>query len=253
MTIRLVLVDVDGTVVESEPRNRRAIEDVAKKGGHYIQPQDWNTLAGQGDGVIFEQLAAIKPELRTVFNGAAGFELACVFAKLEHINDVKKINETAEALALFRENALDIVPVSNSVTADAGASLKHAGYDVENDFTFHLFRDEFEALGLRSKPYPDPYLEALRRANEIMAARSSVKGETFIPVNADECLILEDSKTGARAGLSAGMHVIQMIDESPALDENEALEMIETHNSVYKPMSRAELVPYCRTLVNGPC
>ena len=243
--IRAVFVDVDGTVVDSEPRNRRAIEAVALIGGHRIMPEDWNTLAGQGDSIIWGHLSDINPSLKDVFHTAASFEQACTNAKLINIKDVRAIPETLAVLALFRENKLDIAPVSNSITPDAMASLKHSGYE-EADFAFCLFRDELQRIGLRAKPHPDPYQEALRRMDAFMAARD---GDAHKPLKPHECLILEDSKTGGRSGLHAGMHTVQMTNETPALDDDEVLEMTSKHKGVYKALERHELYVYCQTLL----
>ena len=200
MSIRAVFVDVDGTTADTEPRNRRAIEEAARIGGFHIKKEDWNHLAGQGDSIIWEMIANEKPDFKDVFNTGVAFERACLNAKLDRIHEVKKIDETAEAIQLFRENAVDIAAVSNSIRRDAQASLRHSGY-TDKDFVFELFRDDLREAGLRAKPYPDPYIEALRRLNEKLAGEAAAKGVAFTPITPAECVVLEDSKTGARAGL----------------------------------------------------
>ncbi len=183
-----------------------------------------------------------------MFNTGVAFELACLNAKLDRIHEIKKIDETAEAIQIFRDNAIDIAAVSNSIRRDAQASLRHSGY-TDKDFVFELFRDDLREAGLRAKPHPDPYIEALRRLNAKLAFEAAAKGETFVPIKPSECVVLEDSKTGARAGLAAGMNTIQMTDESPGLDAEEATEMETRYNGNYFPVSRAGLVPQCRSLL----
>ncbi|KAJ3074675.1 hypothetical protein HDU98_010565 [Podochytrium sp. JEL0797] len=61
-----------------------------------------------------------------------------------------------------------------------------------------------EGLG---KPHPRPYLEAAR----------SVGG---LDVDRGQCLVFEDSLTGARAGIAAGMQVILIPDKSTVLDDD---------------------------------
>jgi beta-phosphoglucomutase-like phosphatase (HAD superfamily) len=246
--IKAVFLDVDGTIVDTEPRNRRAIEDVARIGGYHIHPDEWEVLAGKGDTVIWEQLVSTKPDLRAVFNTAASFERGCLNAKLLRISDIRKIEETSQAIALFKENSLDMAAVSNAIGPDAMASLEQSGYK-EDDFVFTLFRDDLRAAGLQAKPYPDPYLEALRRQNERLRARAESRNESFTEIKPSECLVLEDSHTGARSGLSAGMHVIQMTDEMPALDDEESRNMVGAYHAAYKPLRRSELVDYCKSLM----
>lgn len=71
------------------------------------------------------------------------------------------------------------------VDAVLGAVLHELGHDV---FTTTVAGDDLP----RTKPYPDPYLEAARR----------------LGVPARECVVLEDSLTGARAGAAAGAYVV---------------------------------------------
>ncbi len=250
MSIRAVFVDVDGTTVDTEPRNRAAIELAASLGGHTIKPEDWGHLAGQGDDKIWAAIVQEKPDFVTVFNNAVSFQTACMHAKLKLIQNVHRIEETATAIQLFRENKIDVAPVSNSIKGDAGASLKQAGYK-KSDWAFSLFRDEIQAMGLQPKPAKDPYIEAMNRMNKILKDRAEAEGKLaeFHDLTPEECLVLEDSFTGARAGLNAGMHTIQMTDETPALPENEAAGMQIQHGGQYYPISRSQLVDQCRQLL----
>ena len=60
--IKALFMDVDGTAVLSEERNREAIEHVAEQGGHTIRPEDWDYLAGAGDEVIWEKICQKNPD-----------------------------------------------------------------------------------------------------------------------------------------------------------------------------------------------
>ncbi|PJB70817.1 MAG: hypothetical protein CO093_06675 [Alphaproteobacteria bacterium CG_4_9_14_3_um_filter_47_13] len=248
---RLALYDVDGTIVDSEPRNRKAIETVARIGGYSIQKNDWDFLTGQGDAIIWELLVKEKPELKQVFNTASSFERACLNEKINRIAEVKKLPEVDKSIKYFKEKNLEVAVVSNSVTGDATASLSYAGYQ-EKDFITSLFRDALRDAGLRAKPHPDPYLEALRRVNEILKQKKQEQGEEFIEITPAECLVLEDSKTGVRAGMAAGMTVIQITDENMPLDKNEAEQIQATHNGLYYPMKRAELMKFCKDILTLP-
>lgn len=245
MALRAVFLDVDGTTVETESRNRRAIEEVARIGGYHIQPDDWNFLAGQGDAVIWQQINSIKPDFCEVFNTASSFERACLNAKLLRVNEIRKVDETAEAIALFRENALLIATVSNAIRNDATASLEMAGYDIASDFLFSMFLEDIRNAGLRPKPHPDPYMEAMRQMNVHLASQQTSSGL----LRPEECLVLEDSKTGARSGLQSGMIVVQITDESPALDSDEAAEYEVRYGGKYHPVPRAALPDLCRQLI----
>ena len=59
-----------------------------------------------------------------------------------------------------------------------------------------------------TKPHPEGYLQALRLLNET--------GRFDPPLRADECLVIEDSVPGIRAGQAAGMTVLAVASSHPA-------------------------------------
>ncbi len=67
------------------------------------------------------------------------------------------------------------------------------------------------------KPAPDVYLEVLRRLNE--SSSSSVS------VSADECLVVEDSVSGIKAALAAGMKCLA-VTNSYSADELSSAHMV---------------------------
>lgn len=251
MSIRCVFLDVDGTTVDSEPRNRRAIEEAARIGGHKIKPKDWDYLGGQGDNVIWSLISQIMPDFTEVFNTAASFERACLNAKLDRIHEINKIEEVFEAIDLFRRSGIKIAPVSNSITPDALASLEHAGYSRE-DFVFCLFRDDLTKKKLRAKPHPDPYQEALRMMNAALKQAADAAGENHADITPAECLVFEDSKTGVRSGLAAGMNVLRIAEENePPLDEEELEQLKASHGGKYIATPRSGIVDISNRIIQN--
>jgi beta-phosphoglucomutase-like phosphatase (HAD superfamily) len=81
------------------------------------------------------------------------------------------------------------------VEAVHDAVLHEVGHDL---FATTVAGDE----GERTKPFPDPYLLAAAR----------------IGVPAEQCVVLEDSHTGSRAGLASGAYVVavpSLVDIEP--------------------------------------
>ena len=81
------------------------------------------------------------------------------------------------------------------VEAVHDAVLHEVGHDL---FATTVAGDE----GERTKPFPDPYLLAAER----------------IGVPAEQCVVLEDSHTGSRAGLASGAYVVavpSLVDIEP--------------------------------------
>lgn len=81
----------------------------------------------------------------------------------------------------------------------------------------------------KGKPHPEGLLLAAERASELLAARSRKGGEgeegeeqgeeeaVFSPIRPSECLVIEDSPAGAEAALAAGMRCVLV----PSLREKE--------------------------------
>lgn len=248
MAIKAAFVDVDGTIADTEPRNRRAIELVAMIGGHTIKPEDWNHLAGNGDTVIWEKICEETPALKSVFPNALSFEKACLNAKLLKLDEVRAIPETKELLHFLQENGVNVAAVSNSISGDAGATLVKAGFSLTETFNFCLFRDDLRKKGLRAKPFPDPYNEASRMMDHFMKAAAN---ENNPGLQKSECLVVEDSKTGVRAGLAAGMNVLHLTDESGPLDQAEvAKALAEMPTATYHPTTQRDLLATCKKLMS---
>lgn len=240
--IRAVFADVDGTLVRTEHRNRRAIEQAAKAGGHTIAESDWDHLAGTNDAFIFEKLREKTPNIARVFATAAHFEQACLNLKLANIGEVEILPETRKVLDLFRAKGMNnIASVSNGTRADSGASLSYVGYNLgeEGDFCFSIFRDDMARKGVAPKPDPGSYLWALGKMNKKLNRAAAETGRSFEEIKPEDCLVLEDSRSGARAGILAGMHVVQLTDESPPL----ASEDIRT--GYYNTVQRHNVIDLC--------
>ena len=170
-------------------------------------------------------------------------------AKLLRINEVNVIPETKEAIELLKQTGIGIAAVSNSITGDAGASLTAAGFSLTETFNFCLFRDELRDLGLQAKPSPDPYNHARKVMEQKIQASSA--NENKDPLLASECLVFEDSKTGVRAGLAAGMNVIHLTDESGPMNQAEVTKALaEKPGATYHPVTRRELVATCKKLMS---
>jgi beta-phosphoglucomutase-like phosphatase (HAD superfamily) len=81
--------------------------------------------------------------------------------------------------------------VTNSVRAEVDVILEHLGW--KRTFTAVVAREDYA----RAKPAPDAYLAAAAR----------------LGCTASECVVVEDTERGARAGLAAHMLVVAVPSE----------------------------------------
>ena len=171
---RAVLIDLDGTLVDSAPRILRV----------------WKGWSAR-NGIDFGEIVAVmhgRRSLDTIRIVApwlpAEREVAALEA--EEISDMQDVRIYPGAAELF--SRLDGSPhaiVTSGSRLAAEARLKHVGLPIP---AVLITADEIAA----GKPAPDGYLLAARR----------------LGIDPRACVVLEDSPVGVEAGRSAGMHVI---------------------------------------------
>lgn len=182
--VKLILFDCDGTLVDSEYVNNRALVEVLH--GLGLTQYTVEYALEHFTGLRFRNIAElISAETGFVFPENTR-DLYVNRAK-ELAKDYLKPIEGARALAVFALAHFDACVVSNGERNNVLRSLSAVGIK-------DLFDEAFIFTGLMApnpKPAPDLFLLA--------AARKGVD-----PVH---CLVLEDSVTGVRAGAAAGMRV----------------------------------------------
>lgn len=179
--LRAVLWDIDGTLMDSEPWHQRAMVEICRGYGHDLS----NALCALSVGVAFRefyaQLHAIRPLPVPVDRWAD--EINALY-----VTRVAAVPPRAGAFALveaFAARGLQQACVSNSGRKVVDANLAAMGLP---HFRFSISRDDVA----NGKPHPEPYLLAAERLG--------------LPPEA--CAVIEDSPTGARSAMAAGMLTI---------------------------------------------
>ncbi|MCB9989764.1 MAG: HAD family phosphatase [Rhodospirillales bacterium] len=244
MKIRACFIDVDGTAVLSEPRNRAAIEDVAAEGGFTITKDHWKKgFAGAGDEVIWERICEEFPEFKNSYADAKSFEDACVDAYAKRISEVEVNRPVLEMVHYLHQNDVYIGVVSNSLESVVRQNLDHTHYPTD-EFNVIVCKDEVRKNGMKTKPSADPYKLALDQLNAKLPPGVD-------PIKPSECLILEDSKTGSRAGLRFGGIVVQLLDDDTALPKKERRTLTDEFNSAYHGCLLDSLHHVCCSVILG--
>ncbi len=182
--VELVLFDCDGTLVDSEYLNNLAMIKVLQGFGltDYTIEYALKNFVGLRFSHIIKNISD-----ETGFNfpdNAAKLYLETVAGlTVEHMKPVAGARE----MVLTAQVHFETCVVSNGERNNVLSALKFVGLD-------DLFEEVFVFTGLMApnpKPAPDLFLLA--------AERKSVAPQ--------HCLVIEDSGTGVRAGLAAGMEV----------------------------------------------
>lgn len=188
---RAILWDMDGTLIDSEPAHAAAFDSALHEADLAVPEGLHETLLGASGDMVF---AALKKATGTALTLADWTTLkhrhfethARAIARLPSAAMAEKLGARGVPMAL----------VSNSTPEEVGFCLRTTGLDTLLSITVT------RADVARGKPAPDGYLLAAER----------------LGIAPENCLVVEDSPTGAAAGLAAGMQVIyhpQAPDPSP--------------------------------------
>jgi HAD superfamily hydrolase (TIGR01509 family) len=177
-----ILFDMDGTIIDSEPLWLQAeIQVMAELGCHWDEQDQINCLGGpmeRTEKYMQDRTGNVKPY------GYFGERLNEVM-KLKFVTDLELIPNALELIRKSKEAGLKTALVTASGRELMNSALTRFP---ENSFDIAISRDDVA----NSKPHPEPYLMAAER----------------LKVRIDECLVLEDSMTGVRAGLDSGAQVV---------------------------------------------
>ena len=189
MEIKAVLFDMDGLMVDTESLSTEAFINSAKAQGYNMTKEETLKVLGFTKANIYQFWI-------DYFQGTNVDGKKLVDDHYEYIENVlytvgpKKMPYVEELLKYLRENNYKIAVASSSDTSDIKNNLEKtklekyideiaSGAEVEN-----------------GKPAPDVFLLAAKR----------------LGVDAKDCLILEDSKAGIKAGKASGAMVFMVPD-----------------------------------------
>lgn len=219
MTIRALLFDFDGLLVDTETIGRRAWEELYEQHGHELPHEHWATLVGT-IGAPWDPVAHLEELLGQPLDRTAVRE---------------RLNDRARALCDLEELRPGVeeyfVEAERRGLATAVVSSSHAWW-VER----HLHRlGRLEGLDAivaangdhsRAKPLPTLYLDALER----------------LGLEPDEAIALEDSRNGVLAAKAARIFCVAVPNEVTAsLDFDEADLVVDSLEELPLPTLLASL------------
>ena len=180
--LKMVVFDMDGTLIDSEPLWLKAeIEVMAEVGCHWDEQDQINCLGGPAERTeryMQERSQNIKPygyfinRLHEVMRARITNELDLIPNALSLLKECK---DAGIKTALVTASSRDLMTIVLKRFPPGTFDVVVSGDDVE-----------------KSKPDPAPYLLAAKQ----------------LSVDILKCLVLEDSLTGVQSGLSSGAKVI---------------------------------------------
>lgn len=177
-----ILFDCDGVLADSEPVVNRVVAADLSARGWMLTPDE--------AGAIF--LGMALPDMVPIIEAQVGALPADWTQYLKErtaevmAREVTPVPGAAELLAAVRAAGLPIALASNSSRVELAAKLTRLGFTEAFEGRIFSFEDV-----QRPKPHADIYLEAALACGADPA----------------ECVVVEDSGTGVRAGVAAGCTV----------------------------------------------
>ena len=192
--ISAVIFDMDGLLVDSELIGLDVLADCARKQQVEMTLEDIKKTLGSTYAYAIDLYGRLYPQMDPV-KLFADFEES--MQKLAQEGKIPLKKGAKELLAALKERKIPRAVASSSPESVVRLFLGKAGV-----------LDEFQALitgdlGLPSKPAPDMFLTAAR----------------CLGAGPENCLVLEDSVNGIKAGRNAGMVVGMVPDVLPYREE----------------------------------
>lgn len=179
MTVLAVAWDVDGTLVDSEPRHHRALLAASRE-----LDVDLSDLPDQAFRGV--HMLDVWKVLRSRYPSDVRLEPWLASINAAYVRDREPLvamQGAAEAIGRLAEMGVAQVCVSNSSRSIVEANVEALG--IERHLSGLISLDDVSA----GKPNPEPYLAACR----------------LLGLRPDQVIAVEDSETGLRAARAAGL------------------------------------------------
>ncbi len=206
---RAALFDLDGTLVDSERLNMRALEQVMLGFGRVLSSDERLFVIGHGWSEIgkkLEQQGPLPAPLHELMRLAAAARSAFVQQEGEAV-----LPGAVTAVKHARAGGR-VAIVSGSSRGEIAAALDHLG--LRDVIEFVVGAEDVSA----GKPSPEGYLQAA----------------SALGVHPHDCIVFEDSSAGLRAARAAGMYGVAVAagnfadqDQSAAMEQIVSLEIVD--------------------------
>jgi len=179
MTLKAILWDMDGTLIDSEPAHEQAFDESMASLGVTVPPGTHDALLGSSFVEVHQAVVRVTGLDLTLDEWKQlkwKYYQACSAG-------IKPLKNSQAILDAFTAKGVPMALVSNSSRDEVNLNLEVT--QLADYFQITVSRNDVE----QGKPAPDCYLTAAKA----------------LSLAANECLVIEDSVTGAKAGLAAGM------------------------------------------------
>jgi len=199
--LKAVIFDFDGVITDSEVLHLRAFNQSLVPYGVEISTKDYYTnYLGFSDFDCYKALidnGLLKINERKI--GGIIKEKSKIFEELTK-TEGRTIEGVHEFLQMLEKNKIPMAICSGSLMVEIEVMLEESGLR-------HFFAEIVSAEQVKKgKPHPEGFLLSLQKLNK----------NFHPPIDAGECIVIEDSHWGLQAGKAAGMHTIAVTNSYDA-------------------------------------
>ncbi|NEQ23857.1 MAG: HAD family phosphatase [Microcoleus sp. SIO2G3] len=203
MTLRAVLFDFNGVIINDEPLHQKLIEQLLIEENLRPNPQDfWQFCIGRSDRACLKELLSQRGRVVTdkYLNDLVARKSRAYVQQLESIEHLPIYPGLTDLIDRLRAAQIPMAIVSGAVRAEVQLVLDRT--ELASNFTILVCGDDIT----QSKPNPEGYLLAVDRLNEALPG---------LDLHPHECLAIEDSFAGLEAAKSAGIPVVGIANTYP--------------------------------------
>ena len=203
MSLKAVLFDFNGIIINDEPIHEKLIEQLLIEENLLMRSGEFRKFClGRSDRACLKQILAQRG--RYVAEGYIDQLLQrkaeAYLQELEALEELPIYPDTRELILKMGQSYLKMAVVSGAVRSEVEMVLGRAG--LGQYFRAIVAGDEIKT----SKPEPDGYLLAIERLNQL---------EPELNLQPEECLAIEDSFAGIEAAKRAGIPVVGVAHTYP--------------------------------------
>ena len=214
MNTQAVIFDMDGVIVDSEPRHEAAFLEVVREIGY-----------GEPLNLRFDD-----------FVGRSDHELWQAFIELH-----QPPHSLQELLELKRHRVIEIIrreqPLFEGLTALVEKIAPRYRLGVASGSERLVVEEVLALQGLRK------FFQAVITAADVRQGKPApdifLRTAELLETSPKNCWVIEDSKPGIAAGLAAGMQVIAITNTYPADELSRATYVVDTYQEIQKLLTGA--------------
>lgn len=179
MNFKAVIFDMDGTTFDTESAYLDIFQSIIEKNGGKVSPSELDQLIGKTSDQVVDFIVGVTNAGR----GLVKKDFAITYVELLESKGLALKEGMRNLLNYLKENHIRVAMATSAELALVELNFKHSELTLD-EFEFVLTREDV----VNPKPDKEVYDKAVKK----------------LGLDANECLVIEDSAVGAMAGVNAG-------------------------------------------------